>query len=716
MFNADRPIQTQQDDLLGRSAFSAQLARAILQYKTIESLSIALFGDWGSGKTSILNMVIEQIETLSKGSQFPKPLIIHFNPWFFSDQNQLINQFFSEIANAIGHKSDSERYTKIGNAIQVYSKFFVPFRFIPSLGIIDEAAKAFGEIGKAASQAGEAAKQNIHSVKKELNQLLEQLDHKLIVLIDDIDRLNCTEIRQIFQLVKSLADFPNTIYLLSFDKTVIIKALSKVQEGDGDAYLKKVIQVPFEIPQLSEMDIAKILFSELDKLIADIPEQKWDARRWGNIYHGGLKYLFSNLREVYRHINTLSFSFGLLKNDVNPVDLIAITAIQIFMPSLYENIKTNKDLFTGASRDMHGLSLDSDGARLSLVNQFIKETKGMPFSTLKEFLTNIFPMIGDMGYGSEFFGVWRKDGRICSPDIFDIFFRLSIPQNDLSISEVERILLTGHSRDTFSEELLKLIENGKIIRFLERLEDYTRKDLLEENIGPMFESLIDLGDLFPKAPSGLFLFDTPIRISRVLSQLLKRIETQDARFELYRKTIKSSRRSLYSFVDHIGIDCQRHGLYGFKEKSEPSDGWSFNDNQLKELVTISTEKIREWASSGKLAGHEYLLDILQLWRRWESLEAVREYVRVLIQTDSGLIKFIPHFITKIHSAGFSDHVGSVKHRVELKNLENFVNLDEVDYRLRKIKNSDDFYELDEKEKDAIGIFLDTRDGKISLDF
>lgn len=68
----------------------------------------------------------------------------------------------------------------------------------------------------------------------------------------------------VFQLVKALADFPNTVYLLAFDYKVVIQALKKVQHGDGKEYLEKIIQVPFEIPAPSIDTIHKTLFSKLN--------------------------------------------------------------------------------------------------------------------------------------------------------------------------------------------------------------------------------------------------------------------------------------------------------------------------------------------------------------------------------------------------------------------------------------------------------------------
>lgn len=95
MFNTDKPIINTNSDLLGRASFSEQLAKAILSYTNSENFSISLCGKWGSGKTSILNMIEEYIGKLTlEYSDDKKPIIVHFNPWNYSDQAQLITQFF----------------------------------------------------------------------------------------------------------------------------------------------------------------------------------------------------------------------------------------------------------------------------------------------------------------------------------------------------------------------------------------------------------------------------------------------------------------------------------------------------------------------------------------------------------------------------------------------------------------------------------------------
>ena len=116
---------------------------------------------------------------------------------------------------ALSRDDPDQKYVTIGRTIQRYSRFFEPFSFVPGLAIIGETAKAITKVGSAAEKAGEDNKRNLSSIKSELNDLLKGINRKVIIIIDDIDRLTDTEIRQIFQLVKSLADFQNTIFVKS---------------------------------------------------------------------------------------------------------------------------------------------------------------------------------------------------------------------------------------------------------------------------------------------------------------------------------------------------------------------------------------------------------------------------------------------------------------------------------------------------------------------
>ena len=90
MYNSDFPISTQSEDALGRASYARNLARTITKYGIVDSLCIGLLGPWGCGKTSILNMMIEEIKEIDREAN--SLLVIRFEPWNFTSTDQLLNR------------------------------------------------------------------------------------------------------------------------------------------------------------------------------------------------------------------------------------------------------------------------------------------------------------------------------------------------------------------------------------------------------------------------------------------------------------------------------------------------------------------------------------------------------------------------------------------------------------------------------------------------
>ena len=724
MFKSDQPIKSYKEDILGRSPFAQSLGNAILSYKNKEkdSIVIGLFGAWGSGKTSIINMALEHIDFVSKKTDVEKPIVIKFNPWNYSDQNQLITQFFKELSVGLRRPNYAGEVKKAGEKMEAYANFLVPLKLIPILGQYAEIAKdAVQTVGAAAKSWGDLELNNLNAIRADLNKLLAKQPHKIIVVIDDIDRLNNTEIRQIFQLIKSLGDFPNTIYMLAFDRDVVKNALEKVQGGSGIGYLEKVVQIPFEIPLISKQEVERLLFSKLDELIKDLPEGKWNQNYWINIYNSGLKYFFGNIRDVTRYINSLRFSFEIVKGEVNTIDFFAITGVQVFFPEVYYGIRDNKDIFAGTFDSSPGKNDTVKEQAKKRCDEIIGRVKESQQEVMKDFLKILFPkfesIYGYSHFGNDWMYNWRRDCRICSPDIFDIFFSLSLPKGEISQKEIETILLLGNNVDSFAEALLKLSEDGRrIIRFLERLEDYTRSDIPEENIEPIITALMDMGDMFPEGDSGFFATDTPMRILRICYQLSHRFDGYEKRFNIFKHAIEKATRSLYTIVHEVGVLGQEHGKFGSKESSGPKDKLTVNADQLEELEKLACNKIENWAKDGRLKKHEHLPSILFSWKEWGQRDKINNFVNSTIKNEDGLIDFIAGFLSKSTSHSSSDYVGKIHWRINIKNVEEFVDLKEIEPRIRNISSCSDFKQLDERKKLAIKTFLDTIDGKIKNNF
>src|SRR6266700_4109512 len=101
--SGDNAIKTRDADRLGRSGFADQLAAALLSEAADEGLVAALVGPWGQGKSSVLNMVKEQLEGDHART------VLMFNPWMFAGQSQLISAFFEQVAGQLRLKGKAEQ-------------------------------------------------------------------------------------------------------------------------------------------------------------------------------------------------------------------------------------------------------------------------------------------------------------------------------------------------------------------------------------------------------------------------------------------------------------------------------------------------------------------------------------------------------------------------------------------------------------------------------
>ena len=715
MFTSDGPITNKKQDKLGRISFAESLGKAILDYKEEDSCVLGLYGPWGYGKTSVINMTVEYIENALSEN---KPIVVRFNPWNYSDQNQLIAQFFKELARVLHTKDRDKGFENAAKLLDIYASAISPLVYIPNpqtpLAIIQrKACQSLADLLRRFTNG-----KSLDELKCELNKTLSRDKRKIVVIIDDIDRLNSTEIRQIFQLVKSLADFKNTIYLLAFDRNVVIKALEKVQEGNGNEYLEKVVQVPFAVPTISVVEVHRFLFTCLDGIIKDLPQEKFNQTYWTNIFHSGLRIFFKTIRDVNRFINIFKFKYFLLKDDTNVVDLIAITAIQVFLPNLHSKIIDNKIMFIEGYRD-HGGGQDKKQAIKSSFDEIIKQNvKGYFSDSIIELLQELFPKIEsfckNISFGDGYESQWRKRGRICSDDNFDIYCQLGITSGHISKSEIESIIEASEDHNQFQSRIEQFLKEGKISELLERMLDYS-KDVSENKIRNIITVLINIGDSFPRGDEGMWSFGNDTRVARVNYFYTKDLKDKQKCFEIFRDAILSTKNSIYTIVDVVVQLDWEHGKLS-REGPDPEEQRRVNEVQLAELEKIACQKIQVWSENGKLSNSKGLLSILYRWEDWAGSKIVKDYIEEMIKSDEGLIDFIEKFPTPIKSQSMGEYGYRVHYEVNMKSIKHFVELESVVTRLRQIKAGDKFAKLSEDKQKAISLVLDTYDGKVKSRF
>jgi predicted KAP-like P-loop ATPase len=363
----DQPIESAEQDRLNRKGFARELGTAISTWTGRQSLTIAVNGAWGTGKTSIKNLAVKTLAEKKDSSV----VVIEFNPWRWVSQDQLAEAFFREVGQALGHrvkgddsKEIAKRWRKYAALLDVGSRLTSGFQkaltwalggtgvlsLIAATGFVSPAVRSvvatLGTLaviaaglllksGKAAEKIADYfdarasdAVQTLEQAKHELSKALGKRETPIVVILDDVDRLTDAQTALIFQLVKANADLPNFVYLMLFQRDVVEKSLNSIASGSGADFLEKIVQIVLDIPKIEHTRVEAILFEGLDSLLKNVSETNFDQVRWGNVYVGGLRQYFETLRDVKRYLASLSFYLSLFKGEagieVDPREFVSL--------------------------------------------------------------------------------------------------------------------------------------------------------------------------------------------------------------------------------------------------------------------------------------------------------------------------------------------------------------------------------------------------------
>lgn len=707
MFDADRPITKSEQDRLGRSAFAKSLARCILDQKDKESLVIGLNGSWGSGKTSLINLTLEELRFASGNSlDDERPIILNFSPWSYSGQDQLVYSFFRRLTSEMRKAEYFENSARIIYLLELYVSFFthkpIPkilrhkhFWSTKSQQSLDE---AYGwESGR-----------DLTLVKAELNELLSHQKHKIIIFIDNIPRLADNEINQIFQIIKSMGDYANTVYVLALDKEYVIGAMNRVHGGGGREYLDKLVQLPFDIPAISKQDVTVILLDRLKMILAIVPEESWDKDYWSDIYYSMMKYFFENVRDVTRYVNTLSFGYPWVKDLVNPVDFFAITALEVFEPHVYYGVRDNKGLFTDLADSVSKLDAQKLAEDKLRCDEILNRAEKFPRDLLQQLLIRLFPRLRNIYepkiefYYSE--SLARKNKRISILDVFDLYFRLSIPSGAISEMEMKAILDFASDEQGFALSLLLLNKDERIPQFLDAFDSLTAFNIPIANVPNVISALIDSADLFPKGEDNMLTCNTATRIHHLIHELLRRFSTNEERFSVLSKAIQKANNSIYSMVHEIKEQQKEHLESG--DDYVPVEYRDFTPEQIIELQKLAVGKIMSWVDTQRLPSHPQLFLLLQAWKDWGNAEDCRQYVIAFTQEDRGLLQFLCAALSDPIQQTITKLAPSPTWKICLNLINEIIPSQLLVAHAKQMFKSDAFETLREEEQLALLIFLD----------
>ena len=623
--SSDTPIIKKEDDQFSRWNFAERVSEVILKRDNPSCITIGLYGQWGEGKTSVLNFILNILE----GNE--NVICIKFNPWRYTDHDGLLLGFFKAITDSLNQKLINNKDKAVGAAKKL----------LPAATSL----LGYKEIGGAVASFLKFPE--IEKLKKRVEELLELEKKRVLIVMDDIDRLENTEIHSLFKLVKQSLDFKFTAYLMAFDKEIVAASLEekyshRVNDA-GDAFLEKIIQVPLDLPHPGKKALRKFCFDGINEAIrlSGIQLSEIQAAVFSNIFVTHFEDYIETPRKARLYTNILSFSLPIMKGEVNPVDYMIIEGVRIFFPNLYRFIKNNKHKFLG--------NLDSDGSAVN--NDLKKEFKELLETALKDdgvintkdhfkLLGSLFPSIVPYFEGLNSYSIssnenLSEDQRICSSDYFDRYFSYSILDDDIGDLAVNALLEASVKSDSSSEQtpLRGVINTKNSENFIFKLKRKI-KDLNSEESENLATVLAREGELYASSQDIIFpMLGADIQASLIISKLISKVE-KNKRVDLAIRCIDVSQKLDFQ------LKVFRY-LNKSVEKGHSDD--VFQQDEMNQIGDFFSEKILGVLNKSSDIFKDFendLPQILEILAKFKENDFVNEFVTKILQSKESIRELI----------------------------------------------------------------------------
>lgn len=638
---SDEPIATPEDDSLERKGLTESIAAKILSRDTSSCLIVGISGPWGSGKTSLLSLIEGRIQ--KEAAKRTGILVLRFNPWSYSTIDQLITAFFRDLRSTLSLIDKTALADSIGEALEKLALALIPLSMVPSLQPAAAVSLVISPIAKMMRNA--AKSKPLAKIKEDLNGYLRDAGIHLVILIDDLDRAEPECVRLMLQLIRMNADFSGTTYVLAFDRDRTAKALStslRGSEEDGQDYLGKLIQVPFELPILETLRL-KVEVADAVKPLFEIIFNEPDLmKRHREMMDARFYDLFDNVRDAKRFANALAVTMPIVWDEVNPVDFAVLEALRLKCPKLHEKLHGYRWLLLNESRGL-------EEAVRSVMNQNMPDREGhrTAYKTLLGVLASphrdvadsllkaLFPQLARLAFeqstwDAPFDAAWSQKRLVCSMDHFDSYFFLSPGIQSVSEKELSGALSLTDDREALANMLLKLDKEGKAEQMLRRF-SMRAEDLSPAEIEVAICALLDVGDSFPgwghpdRDPT------SAVRISLYLTTLTRAITAPDELMEILSRCVSSGKGicSVVRFVNSV-LDIAFEG--------KPT----LSKTRQEELKRLACERIEAAIAENELLRSPRPVFVLYRWDEWDH-ESASRYVTELTQKDAGLLDLLQSF-------------------------------------------------------------------------
>lgn len=629
----DIPLVDKELDEYDRSGYAERIAGIVKDRSDPESLVIGINGEWGSGKTTLLNFIkndLKEDETI---------ICLDFNPWYFNNIDQLCMYFFTLISNVLGKKLKSKSQ-EILDTVDKYVGILSPVSTILSGIPVGPAAEMVSKGAKALYQEN-----SIEDYHKKINNFISDSSSKIVVFIDDIDRLDKSEIYYLLKLLKLTANFNNTYYILAYDKSIIANALKDMypnsKSDSGYSYLEKIVQIPLELPLIDQLELVKKCYRYINEVLTynSIELSDRDYQIINNMLLECLSIRLNSPRKCNLLKNSLIMSISLLKKEVNYVDLVLIESLKVLFPNIYNIIKNNPKTFLYPVPD--DIVSDLRDIDKEIISKCLNDLTSGENDPVKYLISYLFPKISNyLGTSTRVILeddiVCVKQKRVCTQEYFFRYFKYTVSSDDVSDISISELFSDMHNKteEKFINQFNEIVNNQNVPSVLQKMRlRFLDLDLDEESTIKLLKAIAQNGKYYKKNYRKHDDFDAFNLARYFVKHTIVKLNNNSENMDIL--------KSIFQDMNPLPfcISCYDYML------AIPNI-LSSNDDNKKTITDLVIDKIQE-ESNNKNFYLEYQEDafiVFKVWSEHASKNMIEEYLqKTFDENKNNIVKFLQIF-------------------------------------------------------------------------
>ncbi|MDI1313121.1 P-loop NTPase fold protein [Prosthecobacter sp.] len=568
-------------DEFERRSFSDRLTRLIIDERGGNPLVVSIVNPWGGGKSTILRYIQDAVAatTRDESPHIKNCRITTFNPWRYAGEDQLLFHLFERLVTSINEKSPLSASQAILKLLPKWIKrtALICNWLAPGTGSLLE--------GFFSTISPEQFEIHLDAVRQTTREYLAKTGVRVIMLLDDVDRLDPDDIMLLFRALKLIVDLPNTTFIIAMDdehvSDVIGKRIGGGIEG-GRRYIEKIVNVRLSVPKIPDdvlddyvMQRFKAVWrrelKERAKALGTAQKSKptepdpQDEERTKSIFRALHLHHIKTPRTVKSIENAFAFALGLLPDEVNAGDVLLLEATRLLHPQLYlalpeviPNLEKNISrpfIETMMNEDADNQKTREQKAKIvrDLVN-LIQTSPFLPQKPIEEALIRWFPQLGDF-YSRDEEEENERAKRICSPNYY--FWRYYSgavhKTRDVADADVEDWLdlaINSEKKSQAVEALKNHLGKPYFRVFFKKLGDFliARQDsVLPLNI------IAEVASTFPEEEGVDSAWSLWHQATAMINTVIKKTNDKKKQIAIATEIVKATKNLRWNFVffDHV---------------------------------------------------------------------------------------------------------------------------------------------------------------------